>query len=143
MNVAGVNALRVFPENGPIVWGARTRRGADAQADDYKYVPVRRLALCIEESEYRGTQRAMFVPNGDALWARLRLDATTFMHGLWRQGAFQGRSPNEGYFVKCDASTTTQSEIDMGFCNLMIGFAPLKPAEFVVIAIRYTTSANG
>jgi len=132
INPSGINALRTFP-NGHVVWGARTRRGADAQADEYKYVPVRRLALFLEESIYRGTTWALFEPNDEPLWAKLRLNIGSFMHALFRQGAFQGRAANEAWFVKCDATTTTASDISLGIVNLLVGFAPLKPAEFVVL----------
>jgi hypothetical protein len=97
---------------------------------------VRRTALFIEESLYRGSQWAVFEPNDEPLWAQLRLNIGTFMNGLFRQGAFQGKSPNEAYFVKCDASTTTQAEIDRGIVQIVVGFAPLKPAEFVILYIQ-------
>ena len=132
INPLGVNALRSFP-SGHVVWGARTRRGADARADEYKYVPVRRLALFLEESVYRGTTWALFEPNDEPLWAQLRLNIGTFMHALFRQGAFQGRSANEAWFVKCDATTNTATDVSLGIVNILVGFAPLKPAEFVVL----------
>ena len=136
INGKGVNALRNFPAYGKVVWGARTMKGADAQADEYKYVPVRRLALFIEESLYRGTQWVVFEPNDEPLWSQIRLNLGAFMQNLFRQGAFQGRSPKEAYFVKCDRETTTQNDIDLGIVNILVGFAPLKPAEFVVIKIQ-------
>ena len=125
-----------FPVNGRVVWGARTLRGADQLADEYKYVPVRRTALFIEESLYRGTQWVVFEPNDEPLWAQIRLNVGAFMQGLFRQGAFQGRTPREAYFVKCDKETTTQADINLGIVNIVVGFAPLKPAEFVVIKIQ-------
>ncbi len=100
VNPLGVNVLRSFPAYGRVIWGARTRKGADAQADEYKYVPVRRLALFLEESLYRGTQWVVFEPNDEPLWAQIRLNLGAFMHGLFRQGAFQGTTPQEAYFVK-------------------------------------------
>lgn len=136
INQKGVNALRNFPAYGSIAWGARTLKGADAQADEYKYVPVRRLALMIEESLYRGTQWVVFEPNDEPLWAQIRLNLGAFMNGLFRQGAFQGASPREAYFVKCDKETTTQADINLGIVNIVVGFAPLKPAEFVVIKLQ-------
>jgi uncharacterized protein len=136
LNPLGVNCLRSFPAAGPVVWGARTLRGADLLADDYKYVPVRRLALYIEESLYRGTQWVVFEPNDDPLWAQIRLNVGAFMQNLFRQGAFQGKSPNDAYFVKCDSETTTQNDINLGIVNIVVGFAPLKPAEFVVIKLQ-------
>ncbi len=136
LNAKGINVLRSFPAYGRVVWGARTMKGADAQADEYKYIPVRRLALYIEESLYRGTQWVVFEPNDEPLWAQIRLNVGAFMQNLFRQGAFQGRSPREAYMVKCDRETTTQNDINLGIVNILVGFAPLKPAEFVVIKIQ-------
>ena len=136
LNPLGINCLRSFPVTGRVVWGARTLRGADIQADDYKYVPVRRLALFLEESLYRGTQWVVFEPNDAPLWAQIRLNVGAFMQNLFRQGAFQGTTPRDAYFVKCDAETTTQNDINLGRVNVLVGFAPLKPAEFVVIQIQ-------
>lgn len=136
LNPLGINCLRSFGVNGRIVWGARTLRGADAQADEYKYLPVRRLALFLEESLYRGTQWVVFEPNDEPLWAQVRLNVGAFMQGLFRQGAFQGATPRDAYFVKCDSQTTTQNDINLGILNVIVGFAPLKPAEFVVIQIQ-------
>lgn len=136
LNPVGINCLRSFPAAGKVMWGARTLRGDDQLADEYKYVPVRRLALFIEESLYRGTQFAVFEPNDEPLWAQLRLNIGAFMHGLFRQQAFQGRSPAEAYLVKCDKDTTTQNDINLGRVNVVVGFAPLKPAEFVIIQLQ-------
>lgn len=136
LNQAGVNCLRKFPVYGIISWGARTRRGADEIADEYKYIPVRRLALYIEESLYRGLKWVVFEPNDEPLWSQIRLNVGAFMHNLFRQGAFQGTTPKEAYFVKCDKETTTQNDINLGIVNIVVGFAPLKPAEFVVIKIQ-------
>jgi len=136
INPQGVNALRAFPQYGRVVWGARTRRGADALASEWKYVPVRRTALFIEESLYRGTQWVVLEENDEPLWSQIRLNCGAFMQNLFRQGAFQGRSPRDAYFVKCDAETTTQNDINLGIVNIHIGFAPLRPAEFVVIRIQ-------
>jgi phage tail sheath protein FI len=136
LNPLGINCLRSFPVNGRVVWGARTLRGADQLADEYKYVPVRRLALFIEESLYRGTQWVVFEPNDEPLWAQIRLNVGAFMQNLFRQGAFQGKTPREAYFVKCDKESTTQNDINLGIVNILVGFAPLKPAEFVIIKIQ-------
>ncbi len=136
LNPLGINCLRNFPITGRVVWGARTLRGADQQADEYKYVPVRRIALYIEESLYRGTKWVVFEPNDEPLWAQIRLNVGVFMHNLFRKGAFEGASPSEAYFVRCDKFTTTQADIDLGIVNIIVGFAPLKPAEFVVIQIQ-------
>jgi hypothetical protein len=136
LNPLGTNCLRAMPVIGRVVWGSRTLRGADRLADQWKYVPIRRLALYIEESLYRGTQWAVFEPNDEPLWAQIRLNLGAFMHGLFRQGAFQGSSPREAYLVKCDAETTTQTDRNLGIVNIIVGFAPLKPAEFVIIKIQ-------
>ena len=111
-------------------------RGADALGDEHKYIPVRRTALFIEESLYRGTKWAVFEPNAEPLWAKLRSSIGGFMHNLFRQGAFQGSTPQESFFVRCDSTTTTQDDIDNGRLNVVVGFAPLKPGEFVVISLR-------
>jgi phage tail sheath protein FI len=136
LNPIAVNCLRAFPAVGRIVWGARTLRGDDRLADEYKYIPVRRTALYIEESLYRGLKWVVFEPNDEPLWAQIRLNVGAFMHGLFRQGAFQGASPRDAYFVKCDKETTTQADINLGIVNVLVGFAPLKPAEFVVIKLQ-------
>jgi hypothetical protein len=136
LNPLGVNCLRAFPVIGRVIWGARTLRGADMLASEWKYVPVRRLALFIEESLYRSTQWVVFEPNDEPLWSQIRLNLGAFMQSLFRQGAFQGKSPREAYFVKCDRETTTQNDINQGIVNIVVGFAPLKPAEFVIIKIQ-------
>lgn len=141
LNPLAINCLRTFPVIGTVSWGARTGRGADALADEYKYIPVRRLALFLEESLYRGTQWAVFEPNDEPLWAQIRLNLGAFMHTLFAQGAFQGKTPRDAYFVKCDKETTTQNDIDLGRVNIVVGFAPLKPAEFVVIQIQQIAGA--
>ncbi len=135
LNPLGINALRNFPIYGNVAWGARTLDGADVQASEWKYIPVRRFALFLEESLYRGTKWVVFEPNDEPLWAQIRLNVGAFMQNLFRQGAFQGQSPREAYFVKCDKETTTQNDIDQGIVNILVGFAPLKPAEFVIIKI--------
>lgn len=136
LNPLGVNCLRNFPIYSNICWGARTLDGADALASDWKYVPVRRTTLFIEESLYRGTKWVVFEPNDEPLWSQIRLNVGAFMHDLFRKGAFQGTTPREAYFIKCDGETTTQSDIDSGIVNIEVGFAPLKPAEFVIIKIQ-------
>ncbi len=135
INQLGLNAIRSLPIFTNVVWGARTLVGSDAQASEWKYVPVRRLALFIEESLFRGTQWVVFEPNDEPLWAQIRLNVGAFMHSLFRQHAFQGTSPRDAYLVKCDSETTTQNDIDRGIVNILVGFAPLKPAEFVMIKI--------
>jgi phage tail sheath protein FI len=136
LNPLGLNCFRLFPVWGPVLWGARTLVGADADASLWKYVPVRRIALFIEESLYRGTQWVVFEANDEPLWAAIRLNVGSFMQELFRKGAFQGKTPADAYFVKCDKETTTQDDIDRGIVNILVGFAPLKPAEFVVIQIE-------
>jgi phage tail sheath protein FI len=136
LNPLGLNNLRTFPVIGIVVWGARTLVGADQLASEWKYVPIRRLALFIEESLYRGTKWVVFEGNDEPLWAQIRLNVGAFMQTLFRQGAFQGTSPRDAYFVKCDKETTTQNDIDRGVVNILVGFAPLKPAEFVVLRIQ-------
>ncbi|MFI0408199.1 phage tail sheath family protein [Actinomadura sp. 3N508] len=136
LNPLGVNCLRTMPAAGPVVWGARTMDGADRLASEWKYLPVRRTALFLEESLYRGLQWVVFEPNDEPLWAQIRLNVGAFLHDLFRQGAFQGKTPQEAYFVKCDKETTPQSDINKGVVNIAVGFAPLKPAEFVVIKVQ-------
>jgi phage tail sheath protein FI len=136
LNPLGVNCLRTFPVYGTVAWGARTLDGADVLVSDWKYIPVRRLALFLEESLYRGTKWVVFEPNDEPLWAQIRLNVGAFMHTLFRQGAFQGATPREAYLVKCDSETTTQADINAGIVNIVVGFAPLKPAEFVIIKIQ-------
>ena len=136
LNPLGINCLQARPAAGPVAWGARTLLGDDRLASEWKYLPVRRLALMIEESLYRGTQFAVFEPNDRPLWQTLRLAVDTFMSNLFRRGAFQGATPDEAYLVKCDEETTTQADIDLGIVNIDVGFAPLKPAEFIFIRIR-------
>ncbi len=97
---------------------------------------MRRTALYIEESLFRGTKWVVFEPNDEPLWAQIRLNVGAFMHNLFRQGAFQGTTPREAYFVKCDKETTTQNDIDRGIVNIVVGFAPLKPAEFVIVKLQ-------
>ena len=136
LNPLGINCLRSMGVKGRVIWGARTLRGANASADEYQYVSVRRLALYLEESLYRGTLGVVFEPNDEPLWTQVRLNAEAFMQGLFRQGAFQGATAREAYFVKCDRQTMSLGDIDSGNLNLVVGFAPMKPAEFVVITIQ-------
>jgi len=136
LNPLGVNALRTFRDSGNVSWGARTMDGSDQRASEWKYIPVRRTALFIEESLFRGTRWVVFEPNDESLWAQIRLNVGAFMQRLFQQGAFQGTSPREAFFVKCDRETTTHDDIDRGIVNILVGFAPLKPAEFVIIKIQ-------
>ena len=136
LNPRGINCIRTIPVYGTVLWGSRTLDGANERGSEWKYIPVRRVALFIEESLFRGTQWVVFEPNDEPLWAQIRLNVGAFMHNLFRQGAFQGSSPRDAYFVKCDKETTTQNDINQGIVNIVVGFAPLKPAEFVVIKIQ-------
>ena len=136
LNPLGLNCFRTFPVYGSVLWGSRTLVGADADASQWKYIPVRRVALFIESSLYQGTQWVVFEPNDEPLWSAIRLNVGAFMQNLFVQGYFQGQTPNQAYFVKCDSETTTQTDIDNGVVNIVVGFAPLEPAEFVVIQIQ-------
>jgi phage tail sheath protein FI len=136
LNPLGLNCFRTFPVYGSVLWGARTLVGADAETSQWKYVPVRRVALFIESSLYQGTQWVVFEPNDEPLWSAIRLNVGSFMQNLFIQGFFQGQTPAQAYFVKCDSETTTQTDIDNGIVNIVVGFAPLEPAEFVVIKIQ-------
>jgi phage tail sheath protein FI len=142
LNPAGVNSLRTFPTFGTVVWGARTLKGTDVLASDWKYIPVRRLAYYIEESVVRGLKWATLEPNDQALWSQIGLSVNAFMHTLFTQGAFQGTTPPQAYFVKCDGTTTTPTDMQNGIVNIMIGFAPIKPAEFVILDIQQTALAS-
>ncbi len=135
LNAMGVNGLRALPGGAIVLWGARTLAGADVAEPLFKYVPVRRLEMFIEASLIRGLQWAVFEPNGEPLWARIRASVADFLQGLFRQGALQGDKPEDAYFVRCDASTMTQRDIDQGVVILVVGVAPLRPAEFVIIGI--------
>ncbi|NIQ53467.1 MAG: phage tail protein, partial [Gammaproteobacteria bacterium] len=126
-----VCVIRRFPTTGIVAWGGRTV----SSDPSYGYIAVRRTAIMLRVSIYNGIQWAVFEPNDEPLWAQLRLNIGTFMNTLFRQGAFQGATPDQAYFVKCDGETTTQADIDLGIVNVLVGFAPLKPAEFVVVKI--------
>jgi phage tail sheath protein FI len=131
LNLKNINVIRQFAAAGIVLWGARTLT-ADPE---WKYIPVRRMAIFLRVSLYRGIQWAVFEPNDEPLWSQIRLNLNSFMMTLFRQGAFQGATPSQAFFVKCDSETTTQDDIDLGVVNVLVGFAPLKPAEFVVVKI--------
>jgi phage tail sheath protein FI len=143
LNPVGINCLRTFAAAGRVVWGSRTLQGDDRLASQWKYIPIRRLTLFIEESLYRGTQWVVFEPNDAPLWAQIRLNVGAFMQTLFRQGAFQGTSAQQAYFVKCDSETTTPTDQNNGIVNILVGFAPLKPAEFVIIQIQQMAAQAG
>jgi phage tail sheath protein FI len=134
--------LRNLSDTVVVVWGARTLAGSNASVSDWIYVPVRRLALFIEDSLYAGTKWAVFESNGETLWAKLRASIDAFLLGQWRRGALVGSTASQAWFVKCDPTTTTQADIDRGVVNIIVGFAPLKPAEFVIITISQLTAAS-
>ncbi len=142
LNPLAINCLRVLPIYGQVVWGARTLDGADAKGSEWKYIPIRRLALMIEESLFRGTKWVVFEPNDEPLWSKIRQNVGAFMLNLFRQGAFQGGTPSEAFYVKCDKETTTANDRNLGIVNIEVGFAPLKPAEFVVITIQQIPDIN-
>lgn len=136
LNSAGVSTLRSFPgRRSPIVWGARTLAGADVAASEWKYVPVRRTALFLEESIERGLEWTQFEPNDEPLWQSVREVVGTFLYEQFRAGAFHGRTPRDAYFVRCDRDTMRQHEREAGDLVVLVGFAPIKPAEFVVLKI--------
>jgi len=136
LNPLAVNCIRNFPTYGIVAWGSRTLQGNDERGSEWKYVPVRRTALFIEETLYRATKWVVFEPNDEPLWAQIRLNIGAFMHDLFRQGAFAGETPKDAYFVRCDSTTTTQNDVNLGIVNIIVGFAPLKPAEFVVLYLQ-------
>ena len=138
LNPIGVNVIRFFPASGLVIWGARTL--ATQSDPEYRYVPIRRFTIFLEQSIYRGIQWAVFEPNGEDLWASLRLNVGAFMMTQFRNGAFQGDTPAKAFFVKCDAETNPQDQINAGIVTVLVGFAPLRPAEFVVIRISQKTA---
>lgn len=142
LNRAAVNTLRQLGF-GPVAWGARTLAGAEGRSSDWRYVPVRRLALHIERSVLAGLQWAVFEPNDEPLWAQVRLAVGSFLHGLFRAGAFQGSARHDAYFVRCDATRTTAADVANGVFHVEIGFAPLRPAEFVVLRITQAAGPAG
>jgi phage tail sheath protein FI len=145
LNEMGINCLRAIPSAGIVIWGARTLSKKESNYDAahfWKYIPVRRTALFIEESLYRGTKWAVFEPNDVPLWAKIRISVGAFMSLLFQSGAFQGASQSEAFFVKCDEKTTSQDDIEKGILNILVGFAPLKPAEFVIIKIKQKAGHN-
>jgi phage tail sheath protein FI len=134
---SGVNAIRQVPSHGIVVWGARTVGGGRERDEDWKYVPVRRTALYLEESIDRGIEWVDFEPNDEPTWRALRGTVATFLVQTFQEGAFAGEAPEEAFFVRCGSDTTTQSDIDNGVVVIEIGFAPFRPAEFVTFRIRH------
>jgi len=142
LNALAINPIRAFPTYGTVLWGARTTAGANTSDSDYKYVNIRRLAIYIEQSLYVGLQWVVFEPNNPTLWASIRLAVSAFLTKLWQQGALQGSQPQQAFFVKCDATTMTQTDVDNSRLNIQIGFAPLRPAEFIILTIGLLTARH-
>jgi phage tail sheath protein FI len=130
-----VNCLRDFPGIGTVIWGARTLITQNPAYEQWRYVSVRRMALFLEQTLYANLSWVVFEPNDDPLWVAIRLSIESFMLSLFQQGAFQGTTPSQAFQVLCDSSTTTQQDIDNGVVNILVAFAPLQPAEFVVVKI--------
>jgi hypothetical protein len=143
LSAHAVNCIRHIAQFGDVVWGDRTLAGSDRATSDWKYVSVRRLALYIESSLYDGTQWAVFEPNNEPLWAQLRSSVGAFMQTLFVQGAFQGTTPAQAYFVRCDAINNPQASIGQGVVNILVGFAPVRPAEFILIQIQQMAGQSG
>ena len=137
LNQAGVNSLRNI-DGRYLVWGGRTL----STNSEWRYVSVSRLALFMEASIENGIAWASLEPNGEPLWAKLRVVTESFLQNLWREGALLGTTPNEAYFVKCDRSTMAQSDIAKGLIVMLVGFAPLKPAEFVFLQIQIKAAVS-
>lgn len=136
LNNLGINTLRSFPGRGNLVWGARTT----TSDPEWQYINVRRLFIYVESSIDKGIQWAVFEPNGPLLWAAITSSISSFLLTLWRQGALQGTKPEEAFFVKCDRTTMTQTDIDNGRLICIVGMAPVRPAEFVLFRICIRTA---
>jgi uncharacterized protein len=136
LNPIAVNCLRAFDTYGLVCWGARTLNGSDGTSSDYRYVPVRRLANFLESSLYIGLKWVVFEPNDEPLWSQIRVNVQSFMQGLFLQGAFAGMTPKDAYLVKCDSTTTSPTDQQLGIVNVLVGFAPVRPAEFVILRIQ-------
>jgi uncharacterized protein len=139
LNSRGIDLIRSFPATGIRVWGARTTTSEDS---DYKYIPVRRLMIFLEQSIYQGIQWAVFEPNGPALWAAVTSSIQNFLLSLWQSGALQGSTQQGAYFVRCDPATMTQNDIDNGRLIVVVGVAAIRPAEFVLIQITIQTGRH-
>jgi len=142
INPLGINALRTFTTYGNVSWGARTLDGNDVRSSEWKYIPVRRTALFLEQSLLRSLQWVVFEPNGEVLWRQIVLNVSAFMNQLFLQGAFKGTTPKDAYYVACDATTTSPEDTARGIVNIVVGFAPLRPAEFVIISIEQLTAGS-
>jgi phage tail sheath protein FI len=139
LNPVGLNCVRFVSGAGVVVWGTRTL----ASDPEWKYLPVRRTALFLKESIRRGMQWAVFEPNDENLWRQIELNIHSFLLGLFRQGAFQGETAEEAFLVQCNRDTNPQELVDQGIVTAKVSFAPLKPAEFVVIEISQKSLLGG
>jgi uncharacterized protein len=136
LNSHGINCIRTVRPSESVLWGARTLADGDSASSEWRYIPVRRTALYIEESLSRGLEWTVFEPNAQPLWTEIRQHVSAFLLTMFRQGAFQATKPEQGYFVKCGLDTMTQDDVNQGRINIVVGFAPLRPAEFVVISLH-------
>ncbi len=143
LNPLGINCLRTFPVYGNVCWGARTMAGADLLQSEWKYIPVRRLVDYIEQSLVQSLKWVVFQPNDPQLWTRITVEVGNFLSGLYSQGAFQGATPSQAYFVQCDSTTTTPTDIAQGIVNIVVGVAPVDPAEFVILQIQQIAGQTG
>jgi phage tail sheath protein FI len=136
LSIVGVNPIRLVPDVGHVVWGARTLHGRQTDARDPSYVSVRRLLAFIESSINLGTQWANFEPNDEPTWSDLRQAANAFLHELFLRGAFPGSDPCQAYFVRCDQTTTSLDDVASGVANILVGCAPLRPKEFSTTTVH-------
>jgi phage tail sheath protein FI len=136
LNPLGINCLRAFPVFGNVSWGTRTLAGADQIDSQWKYIPIRRLVDYIEMSLVQSLKWVVFQPNDQTLWTNISQEVSTFLQGLYSQGALFGATAAQAYFVTCDATTTTPTDIAQGIVNIVVGVAPVTPAEFVVLQIQ-------
>jgi phage tail sheath protein FI len=139
LNPIGVNCIRSFPGRGIRIWGARTL-SSDGQ---WRYINVRRLFSNVEESILQGTQWIVFEPNDQVLWRQIRRDVGAYLNVVWRSGALFGVTPEEAFYVKCDAETNPKELRDLGYCIVEVGMAPVKPAEFVVFRVSQKSDGAG
>ena len=132
LNSRGINCIRKFSTEGILVWGARTLA---EESSEWRYIPVRRLLIMIEQSIKRNTSWVVFEPNDQTLWKSVKSEVSNFLSNVYRDGALMGATPEEAFFVKCDAETNPPESIDMGQLVTVIGVAPVKPAEFIIFKI--------
>lgn len=142
MNPQGINCLRTFPVYGNVVWGARTLARGNPQVSNFQYVSVRRLADFLQQSLQQSLRWAVFEPNGPALWSALVVEVSRFMTGLYTQGAFAGANVDTAFRVVCDTTTTSTADVHAGIVNLLVQFAPVRPAEFIDLTITLTAGST-